>query len=723
MDGLARLNFVFGSNGTGKTTISRLIADPSRYATCQVTWANRRSLETMVYNRDFIELNFVQSPDIKGVFTLGERQVDTLKKIEETKAEIESIDATVAGLLNNLEGEDGQGGARATLLKAAEDLKGECWAAKTKHDDWFAEAFRGLRGSSEKFTNKVLSERGEQSGEAPELVALQQKAEAIYGEQPASEPILQSINGRHLVGFETDPLLARRIVGKADVDLAGLIERLGNSDWVRRGLSYLEEGADDLCPFCQQSLPSGFLEQMETYFDEAFTRDLAKLTSIRDDYALASQTLLTALDGLISSGSRFLNVEAVAGLVEILRSTAALNQTRLDSKVKEPSSSVSLEGLSDPLAQVQQHIDAANAQAKAHNELVANLQEERVALGESVWRYLVLVELADALKKYDQDCANAQKAIDALDEKIKKARGARAALVRELRVLEKSVTSTRPTVDAINELLVSLGFTSFSLAQAEREECYKLVRADGSDAKETLSEGERSFVTFLYFYHLMRGSDSEAGATNDRVVVFDDPVSSLDSDVLFVVSSLIRGIYEQIRDGEGSVKQLFVFTHNAYFHREVTFDFRRPQGKTRKDETFWIVRRTGMESTIERLEQNPVRTSYDLLWDEVRDPRLGSATIQNTLRRILENYFKVLGNVDPDEIIAQFAGRDQVICRSLFSWVNAGSHFALDDLFVAPQDSVEHYLRVFQEVFDKTGHGAHFRMMMKQEEEADPAVA
>ena len=73
----------------------------------------------------------------------------------------------------------------------------------------------------------------------------------------------------------------------------------------------------------------------------------------------------------------------------------------------------------------------------------------------------------------------------------------------------------------------------------------------------------------------------------------------------------------------------------------------------------------------------------------------------------------VLGNVDPDEICAHFDGKEKLICRSLFSWVNDGSHFAHDSLYVSIDDSmVESYLSVFKRIFDETGHIAHYNMMM-----------
>jgi wobble nucleotide-excising tRNase len=201
--------------------------------------------------------------------------------------------------------------------------------------------------------------------------------------------------------------------------------------------------------------------------------------------------------------------------------------------------------------------------------------------------------------------------------------------------------------------------------------------------------------------------------TSDRVVVFDDPVSSLDSDILFIVSNLIKGVFDEVRNGSGTIRQVFVLTHNVYFHKEVSFRPRRCADGRLKDETFWTVRKSNQESKIRYHETNPIKTSYELLWIEVRNPDRDNLAIQNTMRRILENYFKILGNIDPDEICAQFEGKEKLICQSLFSWVNDGSHFAHDSLYVSIDDSmVESYLSVFKRIFEKGGHIAHYNMMI-----------
>ena len=49
-------------------------------------------------------------------------------------------------------------------------------------------------------------------------------------------------------------------------------------------------------------------------------------------------------------------------------------------------------------------------------------------------------------------------------------------------------------------------------------------------------------------------------------------------------------------------------------------------------------------------------------------------------------------------------GRDKLICQSLFSWVNDGSHSIHDDLYINHGEQTnEAYLRVFREVFEKAG--------------------
>jgi wobble nucleotide-excising tRNase len=429
------------------------------------------------------------------------------------------------------------------------------------------------------------------------------------------------------------------------------------------------------------------------------------------NYTKDANRLQQQLSEIIAAPSRFLEVEKLKTQKQLLVSKIALNKQRLEQKLKEASQSVVLESIGTVVQSIEGLIKDANSQVLDHNSIAANLDTERATLTSQVWR-LVLDELKTELVEFEAARDDLNKAIAAITTKLATTKAEKVKKTDEIRELERQTTSVQPTIDEINKLLESFGFQGFELAKAASGTSYELVRPDGTDAKETLSEGEKTFVSFLYFYHLLKGSESDSGVTNDRIVVFDDPVSSLDSDILFIIGSLIKGLCDEVRAGTGHIKQVFVLTHNIYFHKELTFSSKR-RGMARNEETFWIVRKPGLFSTITKYPTNPIKTSYELLWAEVRNPDRSNLGIQNTLRRILDTYFKILGGMDFEALCAFFEGKDKLICKSLCSWMHDGSHYAHDDLYMSIDDSmVANYLRVFRAIFEMTNHIAHYEMMM-----------
>jgi len=722
LDGLSQLNFIFGANGTGKTTISRIIANEEAHPNCSVNWQSATKLQPLVYNRDFVKKNFEQSTELKGIFTLGEKNIETIKKIKETKKKIDELNKDIEKLSNGLQGEDGSGGKKGELASLEEEFKNKCWKQKQKHDGHFKEAFKGYRNSSENFKDKILQEADSNKAILKDLTYLEKKAKTVFGPTPTSESPIPAIKGDAILSHENNPILKKRVIGKDEVDIAAMIKKLGNSDWVRAGITYYAEN-DMVCPFCQQPTTAAFAQSLKEFFDETFEADTKVIDDLLTNYKTDSERLNQQLDSIITNPSKFLDIEKLKAEKELLDSKISSNIQKLVLKRKEPSQVIELESLSNIISSTKDLISSANKSIAEHNEIVENIKEERRDLTAQVWKYLLEIELKDDLVDYKKRKKDLSKAIDSMEKKIAELKKNNREKESELRELEKETTSIQPTIDGINGILASFGFQGFKLAKSDNEKSYKLIRPNGENAKDTLSEGEKNFICFLYFYHLLKGSDSESGVTTDRVVVFDDPVSSLDSDILFVVSSLIKGLFDEVRAGTGYIKQIFVLTHNVYFHREVTFNPRRRDGAM-NEETFWIIRKSGLVSTIERHDSNPIKTSYELLWAEVRNPDRSNLTIQNTLRRILENYFKILGQVDPDKICSMFDGKDKQICKSLFSWVNAGSHYAHDDLYLSIDETmVETYMKVFKDIFDKTNHSAHYRMMMGEENIIEPDEA
>ena len=722
MDDLKKINFIFGSNGSGKTSIGRVIADGSRSPACTLVWENGTTMRTMVYNQDFIANNFNQPGDLKGIFTLGEQSIEVLNKITGARTDIATLTKTMENLNFCLSGEDGASGKVGELTSLEEEFKSACWVQKRKHDAKFEKAFTGLRSDQEKFKAKVLQEAASNTAALTTLEDLEKRASVLFGDPPTLMQLLPEMETEDPVSPEAASALRKKVVGKVDVDIAAMIQKLQNSDWVREGRQYFEQN-EGKCPFCQQETSGTFAKSLSDYFDETFERDTKAIADFELMYAQEADQLQTFVAELLVEPNRFFDAARLKLMSDILSSRLALNKQRIAQKRREPSGAIELDAIADILADIGTLIDAANTEIRNYNSMVENFDRERKELIGQVWKYILDVELREALPAYRSKRAALDKAIVGLRTKLTDTEDEKTRKIRELRDLEKRTTSVRPTVDAINDLLGSFGFVGFALQQVGDSMFYKLVRPDGSEAKETLSEGEKSFVTFLYFYQLMKGSDTESGVAVDRIVVFDDPVSSLDSDVLFIVSTLIKGIFEEVRAGAGHIKQAFVFTHNVYFHKEVAFN-RSRRDIALSDETFWIVKKAGLLSRIERHENNPIKTSYELLWAEIRNPSRSDVALQNTMRRILENYFTILGDVDPDAICTLFDGREKLVCKSLFLWVNAGSHDALDDLYTSTIEScASQYLGVFRSIFDRSGHLAHYRMMMGDAfEEAVPVA-
>lgn len=600
LSGLSTFNFFFGSNGSGKTTITRVIANEGSFPTCCVTWKGGTKLQAMVYNRDFVEHNFNQSNELKGIFTLGEKSIETHSKIATAKSDLDILTKKIESLNINLAGENGQGGKRGELATLDEEFKNKCWSAYTKHKAKLASAFDGFRNSKENFKDKILKERTTNSATLCDLTDIEQRAQTVFGPTPIIEQSIPSLEAEKVVAFESSPILKKRVIGKEDVDIAAMIKKLGNSDWVREGRSFYEAN-ETSCPFCQQSTTEAFAKSLDEYFDENFEMDSKSINDLVTNYTIASERLKNQIASVIATPSKYLDVEKLKVEKELLDSMVTINLQRLARKKKEPSQIVELESISNVASTITTLIDNANVSISGHNRMVKNLAQEQHNLKAQVWKYLLEVEIRADLTAYDAKRDALNKAIEGITTKLDSVTSDRRKKITEIQILEKEITSIQPTIDGINALLSSFGFYGFSLAKADNDTCYKLIRSDGTDAKETLSEGEKTFITFLYFFHLLKGSNSEAGITTDRIVVFDDPVSSLDSDILFIVGSLIKGLFDEVRTGASHIKQVFVLTHNVYFHKEVTFNPKRRNNETMSgEETFWIVRKSGLESKLEK---------------------------------------------------------------------------------------------------------------------------
>lgn len=716
-----QVNFFYGANGSGKTTISRTIAGRGEFTgNSSVAWVDGKKLETYVYDRDFLDESFDSRDDLPGVFTLGSESVEIVKSIAILKTKVAKLENKKAALdaeLDSEEDENNPKGLKQKLEQLEAEFLQQVWDGHARCDDSLKDAFKGLRNSKAKFRDRLLQEAMTNSAKLVEAERLIERAKTVFNESPKEEAKIGVPNYSTLASLETEPLLGKVIVGKADVAIAEMIDALGNSDWVGKGRPYFDENGD-VCPFCQRKTDAAFRSSLEAYFNKAHDDDKQGVETIERQYVAKAEELLTSIENIVASPSEFLDLPTMQAQVATLKTLLLTNRQLLKDKCAALSKCVSLQSIEDVMLPIRRTLNAANLEIEKRNELCRNLGTERKRLTDEVWQLLVGDLLKKEIEVYQSKrtslSASTKKLLDLAQQAAKDSMN----LQSEIKGLEASRTNVLPTIEKINNILGVYGFQGFKLAPAEGAKSYKVVRTTGEDAKKSLSEGEKTLVGFLYFYFLAEGSLSSTGVTSERVIVIDDPVSSLDSDTLFVVSSLVREVVMSVARDNTPIKQLFVLTHNIYFHKEVCYSaWKNWTGEDGKELSapkiaYWVVTKRDGKSTVHQHERNPISSNYELLWAEIFENDNTGVTVQNCMRRVLEHYFRFVGRGFKQGLLEKFSGDAGHICRSLLSWVNDGSHNVLDDLH-APMsnNSTELYRDAFQLIFVEADHGAHHEMM------------
>ncbi len=723
---LNSINFIYGTNGSGKTTTSSFlknlaenITPEDKFANSKIEWYGE-SLKIEVYNKQFKEEQFRNS-QVKGIFTLGKETNENLENIESKK---ESINKEKEKKIKNEE-------RLKNLTQEKEEKEKKftdsCWEKLyKKNEEDFKETLEGFK-RKEKFKEKILEEFKDNEHNESEIVKLEKLKEniRIVFSKNQTELVPLECNLTDFDSIENHSIWEQKIVGSGDAIIADLIKKLSNEDWVAQGREYLLKDGN-ACPFCQkETITEEFKKQLESYFDTSYQESTETIKEKIKDYASRTAEVLERLDEIVKTEQNNLqtklDTEIFKRIIETLRSKINGNWQKMHDKSKEMSRSFKLESTKNEIEEIKDLIDTANQQIANHNETIKDTKNQKKICVEQTWKFLVN-EFKSDIQKYNKKYCGLEKGINNLKKEISENQEKIERLENEIRELEKNMVSIKPIVNEINALLKGYGFTNFGLACTEDEKSYRIQREDGQLVGETLSEGEVTFITFLYYYHLTKGSLKENDISKNKVLVIDDPISSLDSNILFIVSVLVKDLMKETMEEKTNIKQVIILTHNTYFYKEITLEYdlkRYHQGKY----SFWIIRKDNNVSKIEKFGENPIKNSYELLWQEVRwakekqakENNISWVSLQNVMRRIIEYYFRILGGFKHNHNLSECFEdiREQQVCNSFISWLNDGSHGISDDLLVQSQyTSIETYLKVFENIFKITGHEAHYKMMM-----------
>lgn len=717
---LETINFIFGPNGSGKTSATRLMDSDSHPSNGAIQWRVPEDVsEVCVYNKYYTNKILHSSTTMPGVFALGGDSAASLKRIDELsseKGEIAKARSKRDGLRAALTGTGSKPGPLARLQKAESDFETEAWKVRQALDPEIRKLLKGNIGTKQLFSKRVLAEplEGETDESATEssdlqrtLTEIKDSVLAITENDDTSDQDLALVSLLHLEGHIAHPLYPTPVVSTANTSLARALREKGSIDWAVQGIPHLGDSKD--CPMCLRPLGEELLESILGLSDKKYEEEIAQLEAF-SEMVTRKQGMLTVQ--LESIGKLMPTSPELTQTLDAIDHTATELRNAVARKGNHPSETVALPDVDSALSKLNDLVKRENSHRRKRREQRATRKATLESFEKQAW-HAIAHHLGAHKIALDARKDELSAAITKQRERIAEAETSLASLEGELVDRRNSIRTHRPWMDKVNELLANVGFTTFHFEEASTfEGGYTLVRDDGSPANDTLSEGERTFVSFMYFISSLDsvGADSIG---EPRVAVFDDPIASLDSDVLFLVSALIKKLLLQIHKHETCVVQAFVLTHNIHFLKEVSY-LRSGEGTAPR--AFYVLSKTEAGTHVsERKSNNPVEVEYVRLWRQIGEWRgtSGSDTgLQNAMRRVIEYYFQTIGRVNESALVSKFSGDDQIIVKSFFSWINEGSHSLFDGLHFAPTSATsDKYFEVFERLFSVSGNEGHFEMM------------
>ena len=698
-----KVNLLYGLNGTGKSTFSEFLYDQTgeRFSQCSIEGLEENDT-VLVYNQKFVQDTFYEPEGIHGIFTLSKGNADAQKVIDTTSAEVKKLTEQKRKI------EEKKTKNEQKHLGEIEEYKKQVWKIKTEYtggDRVLEFCLDGLKGNKDTLFKHIISLEKPEGELGYSVDDLKKEAQQLQGEAQSRQLLSKVLI--NVEDIEQSELLSKVIVGNKNSSVASLIETLGNSDWVNTGIKYVHiDGEKGVCPFCQQkTITQNFLEQINAYFDESYHRDKSQIEQMISRYDAEIKKATDFFNAIKDDSFLEKNNAEIESLSANLISVLEHNLNTLREKEKTPSIQVSLQPINEIIESINSIIKNANNEITLYNQRIADIKGSKSKIRDSFWclmrkEYNSVVELYVANEKaYEQSVKNAQKELQTKTSEI----NTNTALIEENR---KKTVNIDEAVENIKNGLIDIGITDFTIEKySEEEALYRLKREDlDEDVFKTLSEGEKMVISFLYFIELCKGESTAEKASNKKIVVIDDPISSLSHIYVFNIGRLIHNEFLRTKKYD----QLFILTHSLYFFYELTNTNHKERKETQK--LFRICKNTE-SSYFEDMKYEDIQNDYQAYWHIIKDEKQSPALIANCMRNVMEYFFNFVEKQD----FAQVFQRPELQENRYMAfnrYMNRESHSKGQNIFDIKEFNYDSFREAFKKVFETEGYIDHYNKMI-----------
>jgi wobble nucleotide-excising tRNase len=698
-----KITLLYGLNGTGKSTLSNYLYSPldKKYSSCTRNGFDDAHL--YVYNAKFVRDNFYEIDKLSGVFTLSKVNADIEEEIKQKTKLLADLGLKKKGVLDEIT-------LKATKLSEKKAIaEDSIWEIKKQYsggDRVLEYCLKGLMKSKESLFDYVSSLPVPLQIPSKTIEKLKAEVAVLQGQQAKEYPLLGKVIW-HGGEIEKDQIFQQIILGNQDTPVAGLIKNLDNGDWVSQGIPFvdlLQSQGDDRCPFCQaKTLSTGVVKSIKDYFDLTFDTSLKTLKGLQSKYKTYTdaQIVFDIYDENPFFTDRKVEFDA---LYKAVAGIWAANQEIIERKVKGPSVAVTLKDSEEVVASLNILIDSINEKVNEHNAKIKNKEAALEAIKKQFWE-ICRWDQDKAIKAYKAELESHQTENKEDQKNLTNLTQEETDTSSKLAELQKKTVNIEEAIGVINSRLIDLGIDAFHIIKAE-ENRYRVSRNGvvGEDFL-SLSEGEKTVISFLYFVELCKGKRTATQVGEKKIVVIDDPISSLSHLYIFNIGEMIKAEFSS----SDRFEHVIVMTHSLYFFYELT-ETNHDNRKNRQDLRRIVKNSTG--SKIVEMKYEEVQNDYQAYWNVIMDKEQHPALIANCMRNIIEYFFNFVKRMPLSNIFQQTKFKDPKHL-AFYRFMNRESHSLGQNIFDHKEFDYDRFRESFKLVFDDAGFSEHYAAMSK----------
>ena len=700
------LNFVFGKNGTGKSTLTKLLKE---YGEQDYDVRVFQGFENMVGENN--RLNAV---------ILGEENNEIAQEIEIKKEDIKKKEGEIDKI--NLEIKEPKDNSE-NLWKKFEKIKKNINQKNSQIQDFYTDSAAKIKKMTDPQISKTTYNKNDFISEKKNAKLLGEAdikslKKLIKTEVKTAQEIeFPSINLQNELE-KINSILGKKVEEKVK------IKRLENNEekrnFAKKGLHLHEVG--EICSFCGNIIKQEEYEELEKYFLADDIEEFQKEIEIfKDNY----RKIIESIENIKFDKNNFYpnNIERLTqiieeyevikeGIIKILKNFLE-NLEKKDifkenEKIFIDNISLNFNKISKEYGDLVKSNNTSNLTKEKENAK-ANLRYHYIKLELDNFKEEIKLnevkKLEEESSKYETEIENKKNEITKINNEIKK-------LNLEISHLEAQTKNEKKLVENINKKIKH--YTSFELVHKEDAEGkgfynVKCLRANEDRDITQISTGEKNIIALLYFIEKL--NEINEVETRNKLIIFDDPMNSNDDTMQYLIIEELQNLMGELLRNKKNDK-IILMTHNVHFYINVKYDFDKRKNDYEKNNNFIRLISDTKKTKIKYIKNkdDDFKTNYESLWHETKilstlstcDP----AILLNPIRRIVETYTKFNG-VDKKVFLSKIEGAKK--------FFDVNSH-SIDDLEADLNGkSKENIIEIFKECFEKNNSMEHLKKFWKEE--------